>query len=188
MILSTGCERIEGLWTSELDDSASAMSRQWDVVSRSVAENDCETLEPVDDDVDQVRVEIIGAEPDGTDDPAEGPDDHAKLDIYRCQADACTPIATRYSLFDRAQELGWEFDEYKAGWSRYPACISRRVQAEFVPLPEDRARIEVKRSLGESIVEGEADCDREFARERRDELTCNYREVFELRRPADPSS
>lgn len=83
VILSTGCERIDGLWTSELDDSASAMSGQWDVVSRSVAENDCETLEPVDDDVDQVRVEIIGAKSDGTDDSAEGSDNRTKLDVYR---------------------------------------------------------------------------------------------------------
>ena len=178
MLGLAGCERVGELFEDELDDSAEGMSGRWEIVSVSQAKDDCKKLEPADAKIDQVTVSVA------TEDSESGAVEYLRVEA--CAGQECGPIADRYSRFERA-EWGWTLDEYRADWSRHPACLARHVEATFVPLPDGRARIELMHLLGESFVEGEEDCDHEFARERRDAMSCQYRQLLELRRPPETS-
>lgn len=185
----TGCKQVSDLFEPELDDSAEGMSGTWEIVSTSAAQDDCEQLSPTDVEADSVSVrieELAESEAPGADSSSEA-DPEKLLWVESCAGEDCGPLADRYSRFEKAG-LGWSLDEYRADWSRYPACLVRRVQATFVPLPDGKARIEIEQSRGEGLVEGTEDCDHEFARQRRETMSCHYRRTIELRRPDDAAS
>jgi hypothetical protein len=186
-LVLTGCQRVHDFWETEPDNSAEGLSGTWEVVAVLESDEDCTTVAPVDDAPNTVAVTIVAGEASAKARPRGGDDDPdagEMLDVEACFRQDCGPIAGRYSLFDKT-ERGWRLGESSAQWSRYPACLARRVEATLVALPEHTARIEQRRFVGGGMVEGQEDCDREYARERQETLECTYRKVYELRRPAD---
>lgn len=190
---ATGCERLEGLWEVELDDSASAMSGRWEVASVRAAEPGCDELEAREPwSGSYVQVEIVGASasdrPKDADPDASGGVARERLDVSVCDADGCGPFADPYSRLEKRPELGWQMDHLRVSRASdvdfpVPDCRVGRTRAELIPVDGKRARLAWRRFEEVWPLEGDASCNHELAARRAEQLSCSREFVLMLRRP-----